>query len=248
MKRPRSWAVIERHVVLLVVLVLCVQREGIAFAKARDMNPRPAAPPVALDVPAQEGLSVGDWLVAGSGCPMTRMAAPGHTTVTMIHPDVDKNHYRFIIKLEQLELDGNAPVAPGNPTFARECAIRLAAYPAPGKRIADLRATVGFNLTRSAGAGARVYADLALAAGTIGDWSTEYIHGDKTLHVDADVSLTPTATGKAALAQVRCESPQLAGVDLMLRTDRKTFADNVDIKLVDGTAVLDIDLADCTTP
>lgn len=197
---------------------------------------------------AGDGLTIRDWLAAGSGCATARRSRPGVTRVSMTRIDGDPDHLRVVIRLGGLVLDGSAPAAPGAATFARECALRVAAYPAAGKRIVDLEGRAAFDVRRSRRAGARIAALLDLGPLVLDQWQLELKKGAETPERRATVELHPSAAARKELQAVACAAPQLAGVDLLLRTDRDDAADPVHLALVDGTAVIDIRTADCTQP
>lgn len=190
-------------------------------------------------------LVIHDWLAAGSGCPGTRMARPGATRVTLTRIDGDPDRHRVVIHLSGLVLDGADPAAPGAATFARECALRLAVGLAPGKRIVALAGHAAFDLTRSPSAGTRIAALLDLGADVLADWQLALTKGDPTRRRHVAVELETPPDARRRLAAGGCGASQLAGADLLLRTDRDRADDAVHIALSGATAVLDIRTADC---
>ena len=190
-------------------------------------------------------LEIKDWMAAGSGC-RARMNQDGNIHMNVVRDDKDLTTYHFYFDISGYSLDGTQPINAERPTFARECAFRVAAYPANRWRISNMEVTTDFIVSKSVGSTAELYTKLLTGSAPLGEWSQVLGKTEQAIKQPISVSLRPNDRGLAHLSSIECEQPKVLGADISLVNRRESFEQKVNIAANQvGTLKLSVKLSPC---
>lgn len=214
----------------LLALALASAPNGAAVAGG---EAAPRAPPQ---------LEIRDWMAVGSGC-RARRAEPGDVRIILRDPQ-EERRIQVLVELPGYGLEGDRPAAPGAADFARECAIRLAVHPAPGKRIKSFAASAAFRVRKDGEAKVRLRSRLLVGDATL-DRREEWIAGGETA-AERDVSLPgERARREGFFRRLACERPKVVGFDLSATVFRESAHPAVSVGLAGHRASLTLEIEDC---
>jgi hypothetical protein len=189
---------------------------------------------------AERDLTIRDWHVVGSGCPVARLSAPGGTRVKLAR---GIKGYDVTIQVEQYELDGKKPINPRHATFARECTMLLSVYPAAGKKLSNAEADAAIFAQKSANVRAGMAARITLGGVDLSLWEKQL---DKGKNSAFDERIHLSGNDKTAFENLDCEQPKLVGVAYSFVNFRDSFKDKVLIRLNGKNTRVHLDFTDCS--
>ncbi len=180
---------------------------------------------------AQPSVEIKEWFALGSGC-RARHNAPGDVqlsssslkTGTGLKGGTEKGIH-LSLQLSKYKLDGNSPIRPDHPTFAKECALRLSVFPSSGSRIKEVRTVGNVDFRKDFGAKMRIATQMLLGETLVAQRELEFdkdrniFSGHESLNLVAS-SENPIA--KAALLSQACGAPRIVGVDLSFTNWRES--------------------------
>ena len=175
-----------------------------------------------------ESLEIKDWFALGSGC-KGKAGDIGDIRMNLEKNVRDPLLYEVIFSKGSYELDSFKSIT-RKPSFARECALRIAAYPPKGFRIADIKALSAVTISKDRGAMAGVKTRLLTAKGSL---SEQVFNFDKNIIVKEkklDLSLVPDSAGQAVLNEIPCDKPKIIGVDFQFTNEKESYMPKVKIK------------------
>lgn len=189
------------------------------FASAKDIQ---------LDKNSEEkALQIKDWFALGSGC-KGRPGGVGDVRMKMLKSK-DPLNYQVTFSKGSYELNSFKSLS-RKPSFARECALRIAAYPPPGFRIAYVQAWGSILLSKDKGAAAQVKAQLITAMGNLGKQSFEFSKNLRVLDRKINLVLKPDIDGKQLLKEIPCDKPKIIGIDFQFVNQKESFVPKVKIR------------------
>ena len=193
----------------------------------------------------KHSLEIKDWFALGSGC-KGRDGQIGDIRMKLEENERKPFHYQVKFTKGSYELDSFKSVS-SKPSFARECALRVAAYPPKGFRIANVTALSSVMISKDKGAIAGVKARLLTAKGDLGE---KVYNFDKSLAVKEkklELNLEPNIEGRQLLKEIPCGKPKIIGMDLQFMNEKDSYAPKVKIKPTeDHLATLQITLEKCS--
>lgn len=193
---------------------------------------------------ANEGLQIKDWFALGSGC-KGRAGGIGDIRMELIKNSQDPMLYQVIFSKGTYELDSFKSIT-RKPSFARECALRIAVHPPKGFRIADVHASSVVTISKDLGAVASVKTRLITTKGSLGEIVYNF---DKDVRIQEEklsVSLNPDSVGRELLAQIPCEKPKIIGMDFQFLNEKDSYVPKVKINpSLDSLATMLIKLDKC---
>lgn len=200
-------------------------------------------PPEAKWLKARD-FTIRDWMIAGSGCPKASLSAPGKNKIKLV-ADGEKGDV-VTVELEQYELDGTKPINATRPNFARECTVRLAIYPRPGRKVAHVEADAAFAAQKGKSVEAALAARLVAGNDDIFVWEKKLPKGaPATLTERVHFQAVDAAKAQAVFSKIECEQPKLVGLDFTFVNFRDKLEDLINIKLTGRRATLRLRLAEC---
>lgn len=155
-------------------------------------------------------------------------------------------HYQVKFSKGSYELDGFRSIT-RKPSFARECAMRITAYPPKGYRIAHVKASSSVVISKDKGAAAGVKAQLMTAQGRLGEMVFSFDKGASVRDKSFALNLEPNADGQKLLKQIPCEKPKIIGMDIQFSNHKESYVPKVKIRPnADSLATMLIVLEKCT--
>ncbi len=190
-----------------------------------------------------------DWSALGSGCHGQLDERDGNVTLDAtppIPPFLNRHRLRFMVK--NLKLESPVPKDQGqtNLEFARDCAIRVALNPLPGKKIVSIEADSAFNLSKPMQTDMKTMAQLTLGMDTLGttivnyDQAEAFTNVKKAFHIDTDALET-----RKLLSEIKCGQAKIMGLDLLLYVKRPQDSVAVEMSLDKNRVDLIVDLEAC---
>lgn len=190
-------------------------------------------------------LEIKDWLAMGSGC-QARKDKAGNVNFDVARDENDPLLYHIVFEVDQYRLEGDKPINPQNPTFARECAFRVAAYPKSRWKIENLSLTTGFVVQKDSGSTAEMYTKLLTGSASLNEWSQVFGSQETFAQKQIDLNLTPSPDGRKHLLEGECEAPKIVGADISFVNRRENFTPKVVIAPdVTGKVILNVKLSSC---
>ncbi len=180
--------------------------------------------------------SVKEWFALGSGC-RAKHDVPGDVSVRVLKSETTgTNTLAVAFSLPQYRLEGEAPIRPQNPTFARECALRMALKMPPNTRIRSVRTAAPFVVSKDVGAKLRLAAQLHLGNTIVDSKLLELASETKELGKPQLMSLfaaaeSPLVVSSEPFPQQECGTDKLLGVDLSITNWRDSFTPKVSVGL-----------------
>ena len=183
-----------------------------------------AKPPQKVKGPS---IDIKDWMTIGSGCRggLNRENLTG-TNMTWVKDGKDR--YKVTFDMGSHRLLGQKPIKKENPSFARQCALRVAVYPKTGLRIKNLTVKTGIRVDKSKAGTAQVGVRLITGKGSLALKVREYKENVKKKDF-WQVDLSPDKKGAEMLAGTGCEEAKVLGADINFQTIRKDFSGKVEI-------------------
>lgn len=195
--------------------------------------------------PERPEIELRDWMAVGSGC-QARLSQPGDARVQVRKDARVAGRYELQVELPSYRLEGDRPAAPGAVDFARECAIRLAVYPAQGKRLKALRGSATFSVDRDAGARIRLRSRLLLGDETLSRMETWV---SPTGGSTQDLSIRPDAEAAGGTRRASsCAEPRIVGLDLSAAIFRRSSRPTASVALARRVAFVTLEVEDCARP
>lgn len=177
-------------------------------------------------------LEIKDWLAMGSGCQGRKGWEGKNTSNVSFHVSRDAQDpltYWITFDASEYGLRGDQPINPQRPTFARECAFRVSAFPQKRWKIASIAMESQFVVEKDKGARAQVFNRLLTGSSSLNEQHQEFATGDQMRHQAVTLKISPNPEGAAHFSQVPCEEPKVLGGDLSLVNHRDSFQDMVNI-------------------
>ncbi len=223
-----------------------VSAEAASVPSTKALPRRASGRSAGLTVPAEGGelgFVIREWFALGSGC-RALPGAPGDVELVREGslPGPGERH-RIRFSLPNYALRGDQPVVADKPSFARQCGLRMAIYPAANKRLAGLSVRTGFTVEKAGAGRLQLKARLLLGDRTLADMAREYgpdeqVRSSHPVVLDAD-------SGGDAFTRLTCGQPKIVGIDVMALTLREDARDGAEVSLEGHTLTLDVRLADC---
>lgn len=186
-----------------------------------------------------------DWGALGSGC---RSRPAEQSDVTLLEPILVKNGVVYQFLLSKYAIDGEKPVTPSEPAFARDCSIRLVVQPPPGTRIQSIASESRFRINKSEGFSFQIAGAINTPRAQIGLTSFLYDAQQRLTDTDVVVRVVPERGGVAGNMESQCDEARVLGVDLALSNDRKSFKQKIGAILAgDQRVKLEILFEKCAT-
>lgn len=190
-----------------------------------------------------------DWSALGSGCKGGLEKGNGNVSLALkpnIPPGINRYQLRFV--LEKFKLESPVPKSQGrtNLKFARDCAIRVAVNPPPGKKIQNVEAYTAYSLTKPRNTEMQALAGLTIGMTNLSTVSMDFQKDETFSNLVKEVRLAPGHTTEDRMPETRCGQSKLVGVDLLLLVDRPDDSVAIDMTLADDRVVdIIVDLEDC---
>lgn len=189
-----------------------------------------------------------DWLAFGSGC-RSRASAPGDVDLHVFEDPDAPGIYRFHFNLAHYGITPSDPLLAQVPAFARECGIRLAIYPKPGSKLANVTTRPVYHVDKGLGPEVRLRSRLFTGNSLLGLFEKRFA---VTQSVSAQQEETSWQTGENAVTvfeSLACEQPKIVGLDLSVAVIRSQLGDEkVTATLDQGELELTLEFASCGTP
>lgn len=189
-------------------------------------------------------LQIEDWMAAGSGC-KGRKGKDEEVKMNVEQDSQNPQIYKFTFSMEKYRLQGQNPIHKDKPTFARECALRLALQPSVGSKIKNIRTVMPFVLNKGKGASAELSTRIIGSGAVLAQKEQKF--DEKTLvqnkNISLDLDLDQAA--KKTIAQSDCSAAKLIGVDMSLLTRRKSLKEKVEINLDKSEVLVFVELDTC---
>ncbi len=193
--------------------------------------------------PTQSGkLEVKEWFALGSGC-RARFNQPGDVTFSISPHPSQTSTTRLQFRLPNYALDGTKPIRADHPTFARECALRMSVFPAPGTRIREIRNAAALTIRKDLGVKLQISTQMLLGDLVIAQKQIALEKERNLFQHREDLSLVANSLADSNAA---CGVPRVLGVDLSLTNYRDNGNPPVLAKLInDGEVSLEIVTETC---
>lgn len=217
-----------------ILLVLAAQG---GWLHAAIVKPTATAP----TIPAVE---IVEWLASGSGCKGGSTLPPGNVTMHLQRDAKNPRHMEITFQLAPYALEGALPINPEHPTFARECAFRIAAQPGAHMRIQNIIARSSFHIEKEKGAWVGIQARLLTVTQALRSWSRTYEKEWDVRKETVPLMLEPDIAGRNQLKSMECGESKLLGLDLSVLNKRDSFTPKVSVH--SGIQlVLSLDMESC---
>lgn len=213
------------------------------FGPALAENTQPTAKPqVAKGGGEASALRIPEWFAAGSGCRASH-AEPGDVRMEFVGQDPkDPDTYVIRFHLDSYQLDGKKPVRV-NATFARECAMRIAAYLPEKKRVKAIQGLAAAIVDKDSVVKVRVASQFHLGPSVVAE-QIDFHEPGKPLK-----GFVHKIDVKAAAPQLppqKCGAPKVVGFDLSFSNWRDTLQPEVRVAMAgDKIAEMRLTLEDC---
>lgn len=188
-----------------------------------------------------------DWSALGSGCRGQQSVAGGNVELLLNPsqaPSLNRQQLRFQLKTFRLESPVPKSQGPTHLEFARDCAIRVALNPPPGKKIVDIEAVSGYRLSKEGGSEMKTMAQLTLGMTTLATARLDFSESQVLQRSRHELRLVPQRSA-GDMAQVRCGQSKLLGLDLLFYINRSQPQEKVDMGLQDQQIEVLVDMEDC---
>lgn len=188
-----------------------------------------------------------DWSALGSGCRGQQSVSGGNVEFLLNPskaPSLNRYQLRFVLERFRLESPVPRDQGPTHLEFARDCAIRVALNPPPGKRIVDIEAVSNYRLSKEASSEMKTMAQLTLGMTTLATARLEFPLSQTLRKTQHELRLVPQRSA-GDLAEVRCGQSKLLGLDLLFYINRSSPLAKVDMNLEDQEIDVLVDLEDC---
>ena len=200
---------------------------------------KPIAPPLVAN-----GIEILDWLASGSGCKGGATLPPGNVTMQIQRDTKNPRHMEITFQLANYTLEGANPINPEHPTFARECAFRIAVQPNEKMRIQNISARSSFQIEKDKGAWVGIQARLVAVTHGLKEWNRAFETNWDVRKETVPLVLEPDATGRNQLKSMECGESKLLGVDLSVLNKRDSFTPKVTVQS-GAQLILSIDVESC---
>ncbi len=188
-----------------------------------------------------------DWSALGSGCRGQQSVSEGNVEFLLNPskaPSLNRYQLRFVLEKFRLESPVPKDQGPTHLEFARDCAIRVALNPPPGKRIVDIEAVSNYRLSKEASSEMKTMAQLTLGMTTLATARLEFPSSQSLRKAQHELRLVPQRSA-GDLAEVRCGQSKLLGLDLLFYINRSNSNAKVDMNLENREIDVLVDLEDC---
>jgi hypothetical protein len=185
---------------------------------------------------AEPPLSLKDWTAAGSGC-RSQMNKPGDVELQSVRINSNSGNQLVVVKFRLPKYKLHSP--PENPstslTFARECALRIAAKPIGPMRIKSIAARTPVIYSKDADVGLKLQYLLRLD-GEIVAQALKEIEAGKAIHHMEEVIVVNGKPSDESLEMRKmnptsCGSAQMIGFDYTFIAARKNRPDRASVQL-----------------
>jgi hypothetical protein len=192
-------------------------------------------------------VEIRDWFAFGSGC-RSKKEQPGSESMTFLGAKKDEaNSYTVQFSLPKYTLDGTKPVRV-SPTFARQCAMRMAAFIPKDRRIASIKAHAPIVFSKEAPVRLEVAGQLLMGQDVVAQKLSNHPAGKAATDESLKLEL---AAGKVdpGFPEQTCGSAKVLGFDLSFTNWRDTAAPKVHAAVAaPGTVEITFTLEPCTPP
>ena len=189
---------------------------------------------IILSIPVIAGpapvVEIKDWVASGSGC-FGRMGQEGKVDLKIIPTPQDPLKMTLVFDLGSYELDGNKAIT-HRPSFARECAIRIATYPKAGFRLRTASTQSSFVINKDKGIDASAQSRLLAGSFPLGTWTKEFPKTAQYTKRPLKLKLSADTEAQEFLRQSPCGQPRLVGVDISFLNKRESFKPKILVKNV----------------
>lgn len=190
----------------------------VVTAQASLSNPRPGAP---LRGTTTLDFELRDWFAFGSGC-RSRPTSPGDVSLEVVKIEGMDGAYRVELRLPNFGIAEADPWMHRLPTFARECGIRLAVHPTPGRRLSSVTAAPVYVIDKPSGAKIRLRARLSVGDTTVSRFE-RWLPIEQRMKADEQPVMWSTDSNSHSVFEtVLCEQPKVVGLDLSIALARET--------------------------
>ena len=185
-----------------------------------------------LGPPKKDRQMVHKWFALGSGC---KGNSEGEGDIKLVKKSFDKMkmRWRLDFQMQSYSLDGNQPINKDRPSFARECALRIAFYPKENLKIKDIRAVYSYHIKKDKGSKVEIYSKLTTGPKMLAMWHKEYSTDHKYSGQFQKVDMNPNVLGKKVIDAIQCSQPKIIGLDLTLLNRRDNFQPSVNVQFKD---------------
>ena len=192
---------------------------------------------IAASAPASKVFAIADWFALGSGC-KAKKGGPGDVTMEFLGADKkDPNVYTIRFHLPSYKLDGTKPFRPTNPTFARECALRVSIDLPEKTWVKHISGNTKILYTKGADVKLQLAAQLHLGAQTVASNIQVHEAGKEQKRAEQEITVAAGAGESSPLPEQVCGSAKIAGFDLSITNWRKELKQEVSATLSDKKTV-----------
>ncbi len=130
--------------------------------------------------------------------------------------------YEVVFEAQSYTLQGDKPIHRDHPTFARECAFRVAAYPAQGWEIAQIHwMSDGLTIKKAPGVEGDIFVRLVTGEKPLAQWHKKIEGKDQKTHLPISVT--------SPVSPTTCQAPRILGTDMSFISRRETFSQDIQI-------------------
>lgn len=182
-------------------------------------------------------LQIKDWMAIGSGC-RGRASGIGDVRLQLQKHPQNSTSYEIIFTMGSFALQGAIPIEGARPSFARECSLRLAAFPAADYRIKDFKLAAGFLINKDKDAEALLSVRLMTGAGTLRWWEKKFSKDLTVQNERVQLTLEPNIEGKVQMSEIACGAAKILGADISFSNQRSSFIPQVSMRHDESNRVL----------
>ncbi|MCB9228905.1 MAG: hypothetical protein H6618_04770 [Deltaproteobacteria bacterium] len=195
-------------------------------------------------------LEMRDWLALGSGC-RGRQGENRKDSKVRAEIHADRRNpmiYHVDFALDSYQLNGDKAVG-DKATFARECSLRIAAYPGKNLKISNFSMETSLDVQRDKGSALTLASRIMTAQGSLNEWSFIHEKNSAMQNSTHKISLSPDQHGHKMMSDIPCETPKILGADFRIINERENFRPKVLVKPSGkGKVRMTITLSSCKNP
>lgn len=196
------------------------------------------------EAPVLSPLEVRDWFALGSGC-RGRKGEEGKVKINVRQNQLNQQIYHVDFELDSYQLDGDKAISE-KPSFARECSLRIAAYPGKNLRISNLSMDADLGVRKDKGSSLTLISRILTVQGNLNEWSVIHDKGERIARKTHKIYLSPDENGRNLLGNIPCETPKILGADFQILNERESFKPKVRVgPSGKGTVSMTVTLSKC---